>query len=626
MSQTDMPQPDESQPEVPRPDASQVDASQSDALRADQAQVNESPARAARSDVPGIIRLLYTHNPFYLISSCLFVYGLKLLFRQGESAVLFSRGSVAYMEPWGLMASLAGVTVLMAVTAVLIVRIGRVWEDARSLLLIVMLMFLAISVSFDELVTVISDERSLRHAFLMFGAGTLLSVAVAEGMLRGLQIRLSWLYRGPLYALLIMFFAWPVLLLPDVLNLNARQIRGLIAVFPVAAGVLAVTLIPAVRRGSAAVRSNGTPWAWPWFPWTPFVFLAAAVCFRSYTLTISFDVPSLTGAFWDTSFGLYFLVPFLLSILLLLLEIGVVEVRRGLQRATLLVAPLLLVLAFPWLVPWSRFGTYRMFAYDVVGTVGSPVFCTLLLLMAFYGWAWRRGVRHADLGLFAMLLLATFVPVNAFGVRTWSLNWGGVQLWPSVVLGLILTGTGIRTVSSVRLMTGLACFVFAGLIGCHGTAAEPWSSLLVVHGALLTVLITGFAFRDRLAAVLRDLGAVQLSLTMIAGIVMLHAKLHQDGIVIAGYAAVMTAMALMIGVRLKESVYLLIGLTHCCIGLVVGGGWGVNLFMHARMPSGTKPVILAVVSFLAAVLISSLKSGLYGYLKSRWIRKAENVT
>ena len=102
---------------------------------------------SSRSNSRNVLSLIYFHNPFYLISTTLFVYGLKLLFRDGNSSVLFEQGTVTYMQPWSLLASLAGVTVLMAVTAVLIVRCGKVWEDARSLVLIVLLMLLAIAVS-----------------------------------------------------------------------------------------------------------------------------------------------------------------------------------------------------------------------------------------------------------------------------------------------------------------------------------------------------------------------------------------------------------------------------------------------------------------------------------------------
>ena len=69
----------------------------------------------SRSQSRGLLSLIYVHNPFYLISACLFVYGLKLLFRAGNTSVLFERGSVAYMEPWGLMSSFAGITLLMTV-------------------------------------------------------------------------------------------------------------------------------------------------------------------------------------------------------------------------------------------------------------------------------------------------------------------------------------------------------------------------------------------------------------------------------------------------------------------------------------------------------------------------------
>lgn len=150
--------------------------------------------------VPWLIGLLYTHNPFYLISACLFVYGLKLLFRTGNAAVLFQRGTVEYMSPTRLMGSLVAVTLLMAATAVLIVRLGKVWEDARSLVLIVLLMLLAISVSLDELLSMASEqEKGLLEIGGMVLSGAAIAVGMVELLIRGLQVRLSWLWRGPLY-------------------------------------------------------------------------------------------------------------------------------------------------------------------------------------------------------------------------------------------------------------------------------------------------------------------------------------------------------------------------------------------------------------------------------------------
>ncbi len=244
--------------------------------------------------VPWLIRLLYTHNPFCLISACLFVYGLKLLFRTGNAAVLFQRGTVEFMSPTGLMGGLVAVTLLMAATAVLILRLGKVWEDARSLVLIVLLMLLAISVSLDELLSMASEqEKGLLEIGGMVLSGAAIAVGMVELLIRGLQVRLSWLWRGPLYLLLTLFFGWPLLLLPEIMPFDTAQVRSLIAAFPTVAALISLLLLPGIRQGSASVRDNGTPWTWPWLPWTPFVFLAVAICFRSYSLTISPLCPAL---------------------------------------------------------------------------------------------------------------------------------------------------------------------------------------------------------------------------------------------------------------------------------------------------------------------------------------------
>jgi hypothetical protein len=223
--------------------------------------------------VPWLIRLLYTHNPFYLISACLFVYGLKLLFRTGNAAVLFQRGTVEYMSPTGLMGSLVAVTLLMAATAVLIVRLGKVWEDARSLVLIVLLMLLAISVSLDELLSMASEqEKGLLEIGGMVLSGAAIAVGMVELLIRGLQVRLSWLWRGPLYLLLTLFFGWPLLLLPEIMPFDTAQVRSLIAAFPTVAALISLLLLPGIRQGSASVRDNGTPW-------TLAVAAMDAVCF-----------------------------------------------------------------------------------------------------------------------------------------------------------------------------------------------------------------------------------------------------------------------------------------------------------------------------------------------------------
>ena len=69
----------------------------------------------------GVARSLYTHNPFYVISAGLILLGLYQAFRVGDAAV---------EHPWRLAAALCGYTTVMAATAFLVIKLGKVWEDA----------------------------------------------------------------------------------------------------------------------------------------------------------------------------------------------------------------------------------------------------------------------------------------------------------------------------------------------------------------------------------------------------------------------------------------------------------------------------------------------------------------
>ena len=48
------------------------------------------------------------------------------------------------------MMALLGYTLLLATTACVLMRLGEVWDDVRTIMLLVVAMFLAISVTFDE--------------------------------------------------------------------------------------------------------------------------------------------------------------------------------------------------------------------------------------------------------------------------------------------------------------------------------------------------------------------------------------------------------------------------------------------------------------------------------------------
>ncbi len=135
----------------------------------------------------GLLRWLYNHNPFYVLSAALFFWGLYRSFdRTAES-----------IETLGLMVGLVAYTVVLAVTAYLVIRLGKVWDDGRSLLVLILVMLLGISVSFDN-----AFRYSLRTGVLCSLGGLLFAVLVSEGLLRGLELRLPVWFRLPYHAIL----------------------------------------------------------------------------------------------------------------------------------------------------------------------------------------------------------------------------------------------------------------------------------------------------------------------------------------------------------------------------------------------------------------------------------------
>ncbi len=561
------------------------------------------------SRVPKLLQLLYNHNPFYLISACLFVFGIKELCRPGQVDFLFERGSVAYIDPWFLMTSLCGVTLLMALTAYLIVKLGQVWEDMRSLVLVVLLMFLAISVSFDEIITVSAENGGGRAtAFRLLSFGFFFSITVSEALMRGLKIAMPWSYRGPLYGVLALFFIAPLWVSPEFSDISDQQVRWRIAAFPLLASAMTMLLLPAVWKGASLVKENGTPWSWPWFPWPPFVFMAGAVCFRTYTLSISFDVANLNAHFWDTSFGVYLLVPFFLSVVILLFEMSVVEYLPRLQRTILLVAPLLLLAAYPWGVPWSRLYTYTAFATSFTESIGSPVFLTLVALAAFYAWVWIRGVAAGEVGCLGMLLLSSIVGPDAFVTSSWRVQPVELQASPLVVLAALELLLAFRRRSSREALIGWFALSLAIGVVLEGAA---FKYVVVTHAMLVGFLVIAAIFNDKFARAMRRAGAVILGATFVIGVT---TAINRDVnvFVILAWGVGIVLVSLAYALILRDMSYLITAGIQIICTLFGGMYWVWQL-----APLGGRVLLVAVCSFVTGVCISSLKGGVAERLLSR---------
>jgi NADH:ubiquinone oxidoreductase subunit K len=154
------------------------------------------------------LRFIYTHNPFYVISAALVLYGLHVSFA----------GSLEPTEGWLLMRLLAGYTLMLAGAGIAVVKLGRVWEDARGLILLVILLVVAIASSFDR---VCLDDDAIGAMFL--GGGFAFAIIVCELIIRVLRLKLPLAYRGPIYLQLAVLFAYPVWL--GRLSINDREVE-----------------------------------------------------------------------------------------------------------------------------------------------------------------------------------------------------------------------------------------------------------------------------------------------------------------------------------------------------------------------------------------------------------------
>ncbi|HVC93061.1 MAG TPA: hypothetical protein VND64_05185 [Pirellulales bacterium] len=555
-----------------------------------QRQFPESPAR--RSSQPGSVwaparglaKLLYSHNPFYLLSAWLVFSGLRASFDTGGQAIAI----------WALIGGLAGYAVLLAITACVLIRLGRVWEDIRTLVLLVLLMFVAISVSLDDALA-----NELYRGACWLAVGLVFAIAVSEGLLRGLRVRLRLGFRLPYYLLLALFFLYPVALGSVLTSPSSAALQWGLFGFSVAAGVAALTLLPAVRRGPHYVRDNGTPWPWPWFPWTWFGLMGLAVCMRSYYLCMSLHFVGGRA----TIFGGYFLVPFLLAANVVLLELAIVAKNVACQRWALAAPLVLSALATVGPVDEPVYLRFLSLFSDTLGA--SPLYLSLTGAAVFYGFCWLRRVPTATSAL--SLALAGMACLDPRAVDlTDPLTFHG---WPLVAIAMVQSVPLAARRDSRRALFVACLLVAAWQIEWGGTGFAGYEILSGAHLLLVAVLAVGAAFDDPFARLLRWLGAgllLAVGIAMVVGVA--QAPSGWPWWSTYAYLPMLAAIALAYGVWAgPRAVCYAVAVIHVANSLAP---WLFRGYMGVRRHvAGLDQLTLGAAFFLVALAISLLKVG-----------------
>lgn len=577
----------------------------------------------------GLFNWVCTKNPFYAISAALVLWGLWVSFGKQDDAI----------ETWLLMACLTSYTLLLAVTAFGLVRYLQVWDDARTVLLLIVLLFLATSVTFDHVLVV--DPLRGASCYLL---GLVLAVAISEAVLRGIRLRLPLLYRLPYYLLLAVFFLYPLfvryLLVPEY-PVREPVLWGLFG-FSTTAGLAFLTLLPAVRRGAGYVRDNGTPWPWPLYPWSLFVILAMAVPARA--VFMCWSLHSLEpGNFADRlAFGPYFLVPFGFSLAVLLIEMGLVYSRQGLLRFVMFVPVLLIGLAMLGQTPADpiyrglrvvtvSFSDFR--AFDVVRREpdpvhaeflkmfserlgGDPLFVTLLLAAFFYVYAVARRVPLAVEGLSAAVAAKAVIATN-------SLTTGWLtppEVWPLAAAGALQLGLGISRRNLRNNLFGTACLAAAAALAIPlpEMTLTGLRSGIFIHLGVLGMLVLGAVHSNAGAGTVRRLAATVLLLLSLA-VMYEWARLPENLLPWAqiGYPLAIGILLGVYGQFLHDSFALVVA--TLILGLwVFKFGWAAYRAARKLLP-GLDYIVPGLAFFAIGVLVSLGKAGvLRRWIESRW--------
>ncbi len=535
-----------------------------------------------------LIGWLYTRNPFYLLSLCFVIHGTAHWFQVDSGP----------RHTWTLMALIAGYTMMMAAAGFGIVRFGRVWDDARSIFAIVVVLFVALAVTLDDAML-----NHLSLAPVIGLAGYAFAAVIVEGLLLGLRIKLPVLFRLPLHGLLGLLFLYPVLLIPHELSGSADAIVWRIYLFSPCAAISFVTFLPAVWRGDGYVRDNGTPWSWPWFPWGIIGLLAVCLGYRAYSLSLTFD-PVMTLSLQEamelgSAFGGYFLVPMLLAAALVMLEIGRVQRLLKLQSIALLIPAACFVISFPFSEP-SRLQSD--FLSQFVQRLASPVFLSGIAGCLFYGYAWLRKVRFAEDALMAALLVMSVVRVESVSVATLA----DVHPLPFVLIALVQFAKCVSRRDSRRFLAGALCLVFA----FHVAPSFGWEinlrvrDFLTIQLAVVSLILAGVLFNDEFARLFRVFGAVALMIDVV--VVFLEPTVLPDSVAPwtgTVYLSAVAAVSFALAAGLRSWSYLATGLISA--GALI---FDCVVWMLRRWP-GIESFLIAAALFVVAVAISIVKAG-----------------
>lgn len=486
--------------------------------------MDELQASVAQSIPPkhsfSVGRYISTHNPFYLISALLVLWGIWL-------SILPTLEMEHVVALWGIT---VGYIILVSISTVVVIRVARDWSDARTLLLIIPLFCSVLSMLFDELLL----NRSIEAAGMLV-LGFVFSTVCFECVVSQACIRLIPAMRWIYHLLMATLFIFPMLL-QFVLKFgnSSTTIVTFLSLFPVVTSLeflLLAFAMPAIYRHRG---SNGTPYPFPLYPLSLFAVMFVVCAFRLYLLALSFAPGWNYMVVQPNNF-----IPFVLAAGLICIEID--HQKRSTQaRLYSFVAGIAAIVMTYGLTP-------MLTQPEVIGPTRE---ITSWLVAGFYLWLGVRSVPFAEWGVVLAIAslfwipnsdvvivpwyVATMLGVGYFVWRGLTTESGSLLTAASVLAGIVTAFLlpEIEFISHPFLVANMAClyflllhalfrldgmnelrdFALIGLIGAYFFTLQEngileymdyWKEWLTYTVVLsFGLLAYGWAFRSRLASML----------------------------------------------------------------------------------------------------------------------------
>lgn len=538
---------------------------------------------ASVSQFRSLGKFLYTQNPFYLISCFLVLYGFQqAAFSDGD---LFSRSLI-------FSVSIAAYLLLMAVTCIGVVRFGKIWDDGRSIFLVVIISQVALSTSLDELCI---SQWNAATGLMLMALG--FSIAITETVLRVCRVQLRSWYRVSFYALMLVFFLMPILLGRAVGERQLTLTNWGAPLFSTLVGIALLLMIPAIRKGAKFVANNGTPWQWPLYPLSAFAILIVLAAIRAHAIWMSFGF---IGA--PVQFEAFLLLPIALAVLVLFVESDSHSPQPVRAYWAMGLAPLLLLCGIG-----NEGMTNLPIRFELSLIFGSAQTLVLVCLVTFYVYTWTKGLWGSTFALTTTLMAMCVLSDLPQAAQD-----AGVHYW---MLGLCasLIALAVAVMGTQRDYQWLVFSIIATItILMAGDAYQDMSTAGIASGvfAIAACMTIGACFTTELATLLRQVSAFALS---IAGLGFMGWHLSRNPANLALYSLAglaLLSLVYLLVVRRKGWLLVLASQSLCllavfCWNLIQSGASGQ---LNWSLQSG-------LLCFVIGVTITTVKSGAHQHLR-----------